>query len=144
MNVKRLRKTTQQTLGKLIPIYYIQVDKFNNFKKYVNTKQLMTIIFIKLMRLYAVVGPRKPGTASWREEVKRMTWHVPSVCMATVCQHKHQVLDVSFSNRGDMFCTSSKDAHVIVRNKNVLVFMFFTKWKLAVKFHYSILIFFRK
>ncbi|KAH3834005.1 F-box/WD repeat-containing protein 5-like isoform X2 [Dreissena polymorpha] len=63
---------------------------------------------------WKIKGPRKPGTASWREEVKRMTWHVPSVCMATICQHKHQVLDVSFSNRGDLFCTSSKDAHVIL------------------------------
>jgi len=55
-----------------------------------------------------------PGRQSWREEVKRLTYHVPNVCCETFHVHSDEVLDVAFSHNGKYFCTSSKDALAIV------------------------------
>ncbi|XP_063847702.1 LOW QUALITY PROTEIN: F-box/WD repeat-containing protein 5-like [Scylla paramamosain] len=58
--------------------------------------------------------PIMPGRSSWRGEYKRLVEGTAVVETQEICEHNHQVLHVSFSHKGDMFATSSKDGHIIV------------------------------
>ncbi|KAK3886739.1 hypothetical protein Pcinc_009117 [Petrolisthes cinctipes] len=60
--------------------------------------------------------PIMPGRTSWRGEYRRLVEGTPVVETEEICEHNHQVLHVSFSHRGDMFATSSKDGYIIVWN----------------------------
>ena len=51
-----------------------------------------------------------PGKRSWREEVIRVRYHVPTVLTETLTEHTDEVLHVSFSHNGKLFSTTSKDA----------------------------------
>lgn len=55
---------------------------------------------------------------SWKEEYKRLTDSVPCVEYKCITEHNDEVLHVSFSHDGTMFCTCSKDATVQVFNAN--------------------------
>ncbi|ROT80973.1 hypothetical protein C7M84_000294 [Penaeus vannamei] len=55
-----------------------------------------------------------PGKTSWREEYQRLIEGTPVVETEEIHEHNHQVLHVSFSHKGDMFATSSKDGYIIV------------------------------
>ncbi|XP_053399315.1 F-box/WD repeat-containing protein 5-like [Mercenaria mercenaria] len=65
-------------------------------------------------KLWNIKGGLAPGKLSWYEEVKRLTYHVPTVCYETIEKHTDEVLDVSISHSGEYFCTCSKDALVIM------------------------------
>lgn len=56
------------------------------------------------------------GAETWYAEYKRLTYNVPMVLTDVLTAHSHQVLHVSFSHSGKLFCTCSKDGFVIVRN----------------------------
>ncbi|XP_042886665.1 F-box/WD repeat-containing protein 5-like [Penaeus japonicus] len=58
--------------------------------------------------------PIMPGKTSWREEYQRLIEGTPVVETEEIHEHNHQVLHVSFSHKGDMFATSSKDGYIIV------------------------------
>ncbi|XP_071538721.1 F-box/WD repeat-containing protein 5 isoform X1 [Panulirus ornatus] len=58
--------------------------------------------------------PIMPGRTSWRGEYQRLVEGTPVVETEEICEHNHQVLHVSFSHKGDMFATSSKDGYIIV------------------------------
>lgn len=60
--------------------------------------------------------PMSPGKKSWMEEYKRLSYHTPAVESEVLYEHKDQVLHVSFSHKGDMFATCSKDGFVKVWN----------------------------
>ncbi|KAL5004253.1 hypothetical protein ScPMuIL_017709 [Solemya velum] len=51
---------------------------------------------------------------SWRAEYKRLHYHLPVICSQELEAHTDEVLDVSFSHSGDMFCTTSRDMTVKV------------------------------
>lgn len=53
---------------------------------------------------------------SWKEEYKRLTNAVPCVEYNCITEHNDEVLHVSFSHNGTMFCTCSKDSTVKVFN----------------------------
>lgn len=56
-----------------------------------------------------------PGSDSWLNEYKRLTYNVPMVLTDELKNaHSHQVLHVTFSHNGRMFATCSKDGFVIV------------------------------
>lgn len=57
-----------------------------------------------------------PGKVSWRNEYRRLTYKIPTQLSETLQEHTDEVLDVSFSHDGKLFCTTSKDATVKVRN----------------------------
>lgn len=59
-----------------------------------------------------------PGKVSWRNEYRRLTYETPTQLSETLQEHTDEVLDVSFSHDGKLFCTTSKDATVKVRNRN--------------------------
>ncbi|XP_068216218.1 F-box/WD repeat-containing protein 5 isoform X2 [Palaemon carinicauda] len=58
--------------------------------------------------------PIMPGAISWRAEYERLVEETPVVLMQEISEHNHQVLHVSFSHKGDVFATSSKDGYIIV------------------------------
>ncbi|XP_066945784.1 F-box/WD repeat-containing protein 5 [Macrobrachium rosenbergii] len=58
--------------------------------------------------------PIMPGAVSWRAEYERLVEETPVVLMQEISEHNHQVLHVSFSHKGDVFATSSKDGYIIV------------------------------
>ncbi|XP_045126448.1 F-box/WD repeat-containing protein 5-like [Portunus trituberculatus] len=58
--------------------------------------------------------PIMPGRSSWWGEYRRLVEGTAVVETQEICEHNHQVLHVSFSHKGDMFATSSKDGHIIV------------------------------
>ncbi|XP_048732812.2 F-box/WD repeat-containing protein 5-like isoform X2 [Ostrea edulis] len=55
-----------------------------------------------------------PGKESWHWEYKRLYFHCPVVLSEVLTDHGDEVLHVSFSHRGDMFSTTSKDASIKV------------------------------
>lgn len=55
-----------------------------------------------------------PGKESWHLEYKRLYFHCPVVLSEVLTDHGDEVLHVSFSHRGDMFSTTSKDASIKV------------------------------
>lgn len=55
-----------------------------------------------------------PGKESWQAEYKRLQYHSPVHLSETLTDHQDEVLHVSFSHRGDMFSTTSKDATIKV------------------------------
>lgn len=61
-------------------------------------------------------GSLPPGKISWRNEYQRLTHETPTHLSETLLEHSDEVLDVSFSHDGKLFCTTSKDATVKVRN----------------------------
>ncbi|KAL4230877.1 F-box/WD repeat-containing protein 5 [Mactra antiquata] len=65
-------------------------------------------------RKLKVKGSLAPGKESWYNEIKRLLYHVPAVCVETIHGHKDEVLDVAISNNGRYFCTCSKDAHIVM------------------------------
>lgn len=66
-----------------------------------------------LWRRWSICGGRlPPGRDSWYQEYKRLFYHCPVVLSETLTEHSDEVLHVSFSNRGDMFSTTSKDASI--------------------------------
>ncbi|CAL4126189.1 unnamed protein product [Meganyctiphanes norvegica] len=60
--------------------------------------------------------PIMPGRSSWYLEYKRLVEGTPCVQTEEIGEHTHQVLHVSFSHRGHLFATSSKDGYIIVWN----------------------------
>ncbi|XP_063698367.1 F-box/WD repeat-containing protein 5 [Culicoides brevitarsis] len=60
----------------------------------------------------------KPGAETWYSEYRRLTYNVPMVLTDVLTAHSHQVLHVSFSHSGKLFCTCSKDGFVIVWNSS--------------------------
>uniref|UniRef100_A0A336MXY2 CSON007172 protein n=1 Tax=Culicoides sonorensis TaxID=179676 RepID=A0A336MXY2_CULSO len=60
----------------------------------------------------------KPGAETWYSEYKRLIYNVPMVLTDVLNGHSHQVLHVSFSHSGKLFCTCSKDGFVIVWNSS--------------------------
>lgn len=56
------------------------------------------------------------SAASWKGEYRRVVDLVPSIEFERISEHTDEVLHVSFSNNGMMFCTCSKDATVKVFN----------------------------
>ncbi|XP_045614930.1 F-box/WD repeat-containing protein 5 isoform X2 [Procambarus clarkii] len=60
--------------------------------------------------------PIMPGRTSWRGEYHRLVEGTPVVETEEISEHNHQVLHVSFSHKGDMFATSSKDGFIVVWN----------------------------
>ncbi|KAK7070176.1 F-box/WD repeat-containing protein 5 [Halocaridina rubra] len=60
--------------------------------------------------------PIMPGAASWYREYERLVERTPVIQTEEICEHNHQVLHVSFSHKGDLFATSSKDGYIIVWN----------------------------
>ncbi|XP_042211145.1 F-box/WD repeat-containing protein 5-like [Homarus americanus] len=60
--------------------------------------------------------PIMPGRTSWRGEYQRLVEGTPVVETEEIHEHNHQVLHVSFSHKGDMFATSSKDGFIVVWN----------------------------
>lgn len=66
-----------------------------------------------LWRRWSICGGRlPPGRDSWYQEYKRLFYHCPVVLSETLTEHSDEVLHVSFSNRGNMFSTTSKDASI--------------------------------
>ncbi|KAK3098109.1 hypothetical protein FSP39_016197 [Pinctada imbricata] len=63
---------------------------------------------------FQIQGCLPPGRMSWRDEYKRMTRHVPLVKSEVKNDHRDEVLDVTFSHDGCLFCTTSKDSTVKV------------------------------
>ncbi|KAK3097168.1 hypothetical protein FSP39_007058 [Pinctada imbricata] len=57
-----------------------------------------------------------PGKRSWQAEYKRLYYHAPTELSENLTLHSDEVLHVSFSHRGDMFSTTSKDATIKVWN----------------------------
>lgn len=51
---------------------------------------------------------------SWRSEYKRLDYHSPILLSETLSDHDDEVLHISFSHDGKMFCTTSKDATIKV------------------------------
>lgn len=60
--------------------------------------------------------PIMPGRSSWHLEYKRLVEGTPCVQTEQISEHTHQVLHVSFSHRGHLFATSSKDGFIMVWN----------------------------
>lgn len=57
-----------------------------------------------------------PGKNSWYLEFKRLIYNTPRICSEVLCEHRNEVLHVSFSHNGTMFATSSKDGFIFVWN----------------------------
>ncbi|CAG2221386.1 FBXW5 [Mytilus edulis] len=57
-----------------------------------------------------------PSKESWRSEYKRLDFHTPIHLSETLTDHDDEVLHVSFSHDGKLFCTTSKDATIKVWN----------------------------
>lgn len=74
-------------------------------------KQILTSTSLKFRQ-----GSLPPGKISWRNEYQRLTHETPTHLSETLLEHSDEVLDVSFSHDGKLFCTTSKDATVKVRN----------------------------
>ena len=55
------------------------------------------------------------GAHSWKKEYERLYDNVPCVMLKKIEKHVDEVLHVSFSHNGMMFCTCSKDAYVKVK-----------------------------
>ncbi|XP_033750037.1 F-box/WD repeat-containing protein 5-like [Pecten maximus] len=55
-----------------------------------------------------------PGKESWQAEYRRLHYLAPMHLSETLTDHHDEVLHVSFSHRGDMFSTTSKDATIKV------------------------------
>ncbi|VDI82974.1 F-box and WD-40 domain protein 5 [Mytilus galloprovincialis] len=53
-----------------------------------------------------------PSKESWRSEYKRLDFHTPIHLSETLTDHDDEVLHVSFSHDGKLFCTTSKDATI--------------------------------
>lgn len=69
-----------------------------------------------LWQRWSISGVRlPPGRDSWYQEYRRLFYHCPVILSETLTDHSDEVLHVSFSNRGDMFSTTSKDASIKVR-----------------------------
>lgn len=69
-----------------------------------------------LWQRWSISGVRlPPGRDSWYQEYRRLFYHCPVILSETLMDHSDEVLHVSFSNRGDMFSTTSKDASIKVR-----------------------------
>ncbi|XP_045216701.2 F-box/WD repeat-containing protein 5-like isoform X2 [Mercenaria mercenaria] len=60
--------------------------------------------------IHVTCGQLAQRKRSWREEVKRVKYHVPTVLTETLTEHTDEVLHVSFSHNGKLFSTTSKDA----------------------------------
>ncbi|XP_013405822.1 F-box/WD repeat-containing protein 5 [Lingula anatina] len=54
------------------------------------------------------------GIPSWKDEYRRLFYHVPDILSEELTQHTDEVLYVSFAHCGKFFATSSKDGHVKV------------------------------
>lgn len=68
-----------------------------------------------LWRRWSICGVElPPGRDSWYQEYRRLFYHCPVILSETLMDHSDEVLHVSFSNRGDMFSTTSKDASIKV------------------------------
>ncbi|XP_062600294.1 F-box/WD repeat-containing protein 5-like, partial [Saccostrea cucullata] len=67
-----------------------------------------------VQRLWKIKGNLPPGKTSWRNEFRRLTYETPTFLSETLQEHLDEVLDVSFSHDGRLFCTTSKDATVKV------------------------------
>ncbi|XP_061174517.1 F-box/WD repeat-containing protein 5-like [Saccostrea echinata] len=68
-----------------------------------------------VQRLWKIKGLSLPsGRNSWRNEFRRLTYETPTSLSETLHEHTDEVLDVSFSHNGKLFCTTSKDATVKV------------------------------
>lgn len=68
-----------------------------------------------LWRRWSICGVElPPGRDSWYQEYRRLFYHCPVILSETLRDHSDEVLHVSFSNRGDMFSTTSKDASIKV------------------------------
>lgn len=67
-----------------------------------------------VQRLWKIKGSLPPGKISWRNEYQRLTHETPTHLSETLLEHSDEVLDVSFSHDGKLFCTTSKDATVKV------------------------------
>lgn len=66
-----------------------------------------------LWQRWCISGVRlPPGRHSWYQEYRRLFYHCPVILSETLTDHSDEVLHVSFSNRGDMFSTTSKDASI--------------------------------
>lgn len=66
-----------------------------------------------LWQRWSISGVRlPPGRDSWYQEYRRLFYHCPVILSETLTDHSDEVLHVSFSNRGDMFSTTSKDASI--------------------------------
>ena len=61
------------------------------------------------------------GAHSWKKEYERLSDNVPCVELDKIEEHSDEVLHVSFSNNGMMFCTCSKDAYVKVNGHKFLL-----------------------
>ena len=59
--------------------------------------------------------PLAVGKQSWQAEYKRLFYHSPTEHSENLTLHTDEVLHVSFSHRGDMFSTTSKDATIKVQ-----------------------------
>lgn len=55
-----------------------------------------------------------PSKESWKSEYKRLDYHTPIHLSETLVDHNDEVLHVSFSHSGKLFCTTSKDATIKV------------------------------
>lgn len=55
-----------------------------------------------------------PSKESWRSEYKRLDFYTPIHLSETLTDHDDEVLHVSFSHDGKLFCTTSKDATIKV------------------------------
>lgn len=84
-----------------------------------------------LWRTWAISGVQLPlGRDSWYLEYRRLRDNCPVILSEVLTDHSDEVLHVSFSNRGDLFSTTSKDASIKVRTNG-----FYTKslkdlWKI--------------
>lgn len=67
-----------------------------------------------VQRLWKIKGSLPSGKTSWRNEYQRLTHETPTHLSETLLEHSDEVLDVSFSHDGKLFCTTSKDATVKV------------------------------
>lgn len=66
-----------------------------------------------LWRRWSICGVSlPPGRDSWYQEYRRLFYHCPVILSETLTDHSDEVLHVSFSNCGDMFSTTSKDASI--------------------------------
>lgn len=77
-------------------------------------------------------GSLPPGKTSWRNEYQRLTHETPTHLSETLLEHSDEVLDVSFTHDGKLFCTTSKDATV-----KVIIYSFKFIWLLIYTYRKS-------
>lgn len=63
--------------------------------------------------------PRHPAASSWLGEFQRLYDTIPCVQVATLKEHRDQVLHVSFSHNGYFFSSCSKDCFVKIWNNDL-------------------------